>query len=79
MEKCKQTITDPSIMLVEFVACYEATIQAVCSKNFISRLDSVASISVPIQIYCDNFLVLFHCKTNKRSSDSKYIENRYLV
>lgn len=34
--------------------------------------------SNPIEIYCDNTLVIFHYK-NKRSSGSKHIEIKYLI
>jgi hypothetical protein len=41
-------------MQAKFIACYEATGQAVWLKNFIPRLKVVDSISRPLVLYCDN-------------------------
>ncbi|XP_050888799.1 secreted RxLR effector protein 161-like [Lathyrus oleraceus] len=51
----KQTLTATSTMEAEYVACYEATCQAMWLKNLISRFKVVESISRPLVIYCDNF------------------------
>ena len=75
----KQTLTASSTMQAEFVACYEATIQAVWLRNFISGLQIVDSISKPLTIYCDNSAAVSFSKNNKRSSGSKHMEIKYLV
>ena len=49
----KQTLTATSTMEAEYVACYEATCQAVWLKNLISGFQIVESISRPLVIYCD--------------------------
>lgn len=41
-------------MQTEFIACYEATTQAVWLKNFVSGLHIVDSISNSINIYWEN-------------------------
>ncbi|XP_062158140.1 wall-associated receptor kinase 2-like [Alnus glutinosa] len=42
-------------MEAEFIACYEATTQALWLRNFIGGLKIVDSIARPIKIFCDNF------------------------
>uniref|UniRef100_A0A2N9IWZ4 Integrase catalytic domain-containing protein n=1 Tax=Fagus sylvatica TaxID=28930 RepID=A0A2N9IWZ4_FAGSY len=75
----KQTLTASSTMQAEYVACYEATLQAVWLRNFISRLEIVDSISKPLTIYNDNSAVVCFSKNNKRSSGSKHMHIKYLV
>ena len=48
-----------STMEVEFVACFEATIQANWLRNFISGLGIVDSIARPLKMYCDNSAIVF--------------------
>uniref|UniRef100_A0A2N9IDU9 Integrase catalytic domain-containing protein n=1 Tax=Fagus sylvatica TaxID=28930 RepID=A0A2N9IDU9_FAGSY len=67
----KQTLTASSTMQAEYVACYEATLQAVWLRNFISRLEIVDSISKPLTIYNDNSAAVCFSKNNKRSSRIK--------
>jgi len=43
----------------EFVACFEATIQAYWPRNFISGLGIVDSIARLLKMYCDNFAAIF--------------------
>lgn len=47
----KQTITASSAMQAEFIACFEATGQAVWLKNFIPRLRVVDNANGPLTIY----------------------------
>jgi transposase InsO family protein len=75
----KQTLTASSTMQAEYVACYEATLQAVWLRNFISRLEIVDSISKPLTIYNDNSAAVCFSKNNKRSSGSKHMHIKYLV
>jgi hypothetical protein len=63
-------------MQAEFVACYEATEQAVWLKNFILGLDSITE---PITLYCDNQSAVFFSSNNKSSSAFKYIDLKYRV
>jgi len=51
-------------MKAEYVACYEATCQAIWLKNFITKLGVVESISRPLIIYCDNSVVVCFSRNN---------------
>ena len=64
----KQTLTDTSIMEVEFVSCFEATSHGVWLKSFIYGIRIVDSISRPLRIYCDNSAIVFMAKNNKSRS-----------
>lgn len=75
----KQSTVAASTMQAEFVACYEATIQAAWLKNFITGLRVVDSISRPIQIYCDNNGAVFYSRNNKRSAGTKHLEIKFLL
>ncbi|KAL0299968.1 UNVERIFIED_CONTAM: Secreted RxLR effector protein [Sesamum angustifolium] len=75
----KQTITASSTMEAEFVACYEATSQALWLRHFITGLKIVDSIFRPIQIFCDNSAAVFFSKNNKSGSRNKHIDIKYLV
>jgi hypothetical protein len=74
----KQTIVATSTMEAEFVACYEATTQALWLRNFIGGLKIVDSIARPIKIFCDNSAAVFFFKNNKSGSRSKHIDIEYL-
>jgi len=58
MESVKQSIIVASTMEAEFVACFEATVQANWLRNFISGLGVVDSAK-PLKIYCDNSATVF--------------------
>jgi hypothetical protein len=75
----KQTVTILSTMQAEFVACYEATRQAVWLKNFIPGLRVVDSISKPLTLYCDNQLAVIYSSNNKSSGATKHIDIKYYV
>ncbi|XP_070009268.1 secreted RxLR effector protein 161-like [Nicotiana tabacum] len=75
----KQTIVATSTMEAEFIACYEATSQALWLKNFISGLRIVDSISRPLRIFCDNSAAVFFSKNNRSGSRSKHIDIKYLM
>jgi hypothetical protein len=66
-------------MQIEFVACYEATRQAVWLKNFILDLKIIGSITEPITLYCDNQSTVFFSSNNKSSGASKHIDLKYRV
>jgi hypothetical protein len=50
----KQSIIAMSTMEAEFVACFEATNQALWLRNFVSRFSLVDNIEKPLRMYCDN-------------------------
>ena len=63
---------------VEFVVCFEATIQANWLRNFISGLGIVDSIARPLKVYCDNSATVF-CKNDKYFKGAKYMELKYFA
>ena len=70
----KQTITASSTMQAEFIACFEATGQAIWLKNFIPGLKVVDSILKPLLLYCDNEPAVFYTSNNKSSAAAKHID-----
>lgn len=50
----KQSLVAPSTMATEFVACYEASNQALWLRNFVTGLRIVESIQTPLRMHCDN-------------------------
>jgi hypothetical protein len=70
-KSAKQCITASSTMQAEFVACYEATCQAVWLTNFILGLQVIDSIARPLTLLCDNEVAVFFSKNNKSSGSSK--------
>ena len=74
----KQTLTATSTMEVEYVACYEATCQALWLKKLIFGFHIVESISKPLVIYCDNTTVVHFSQNNKSATRSKHFDIKYL-
>jgi len=66
-------------MEAEFVACFEATVQANWLWNFISGFGVVNSISKPLKIYCDNSAAVFFSKNDRYSKGAKYMELKYFI
>jgi len=75
----KQSIVASSTMYAEFIACFEATGQALWLKKFISDLKVVDCISRPLKMYCDNQPAVFYAHNNKSSNATKPIEIKYYV
>ena len=63
----------------EFVTCFKARIQANWLRNFISRLEIVDSIAMPLKMYCDNSAAVFFSKNDKYSKGAKHMELKYFV
>ena len=78
-KSAKQSVIAASTMEAEFVACFEATIQGLWLRNFISRLGVVDSISKPLKIYCDNSAAVFFSKNDKYSKGAKHMELKYFL
>jgi len=53
-KSAKQSIVATSSMEVEFVACFETTIQDNWLRNFVLALEIIDSIARPLKMYCDN-------------------------
>jgi hypothetical protein len=64
-KSAKQSITASSTMQTEFMACYEATGQAVWLKIFIPGLQVIDNIARPLTLLCDNEAPIFFSKNNK--------------
>ncbi|XP_057948284.1 secreted RxLR effector protein 161-like [Malania oleifera] len=75
----KQSIIATSTMEAEFVACFEATIQANWLWNFISGFGIIDCIVKPLKIYCDNSATFFFSKNDKYSKGAKHMELKYFV
>jgi len=78
-KSAKQLVIAASTMEAEFVACFEATVQANWLRNFISGLGVVDSIAKPLKIYCDNSAAVFFSKNDKYSKGVKHMELKYFV
>jgi len=63
-KRSKQSLVAVSMMQAEFVACYEATGQAVWLKNLIPGLKVIDNIIEPIMLYCDNQFAVFFSSNN---------------
>ena len=74
----KQTLTTSSTMEVEYVACYKATCYEIWLRNFISTLEVVHSISRPLKLFCDNFVVISFSRNTRSTSRSKHIDVKFL-
>lgn len=44
---------------------FEATSQVIWFRNFILGIEIVASISMPLRVYCDNSIAVLLAKKNK--------------
>jgi len=78
-KSAKQTVIVASTMEAEFVACFEAIVQANWLRNFVSGLEIVDSIVKPLRIYCDNSATVFFSKNDKCSKGAKHMELKYLA
>jgi hypothetical protein len=67
----KQTLTASSTMEAEYIACYQATCQAIWLRNFISGLVVVGTIEKPLKIFCDNSAALSFSRNTTSSSRSQ--------
>jgi hypothetical protein len=75
----KQTVTTSSTMYAEFIACYEATGQAMWLKKFVPDLRVVDNIERPLKLYCDNEPAIFYAHNNKSSDAAKHIKIKFYV
>ena len=74
----KQTLTATSTMEAEYVACYEATCQAMWLKKLFLGFHIVESISKPLVIYCDNTIDVHFSQNNRSATHSKHFDIKYL-
>jgi hypothetical protein len=75
----KQTVITSSMMYGEFVACYEATGQAMWLKKFVPSLRVIDSIERSLKLYCDNEPAVLYAHNNKKIKAAKDIDIRFYV
>ena len=75
----KQSLLASSTMEAEFIACYEASNQAIWMWNLITRFHIVDGIDRPFKINCDNKAIGLYSKNNRSSSKSKHIDIKFLI
>jgi hypothetical protein len=75
----KQSVMTSSMMYVEFIACYEATGQAMWLKKFVVDLKVVDSIRRSLMLYCDNELTVLYAHNNKKIKVVKHINIMFYV
>ena len=73
----KQILTASSTMEAEYVACYEATCHAIWLRNFISALEVVHSISIPLKLFYDNSATISFSKNTISTYRSKHIDMKF--
>ncbi|XP_068498524.1 secreted RxLR effector protein 161-like [Phaseolus vulgaris] len=78
-KSAKQSVIVASTMEAEFVACFEAIVQANWLRNFISGLGIVDNIAKPLKIYCDNSAAVFFSKNDKYFKGVKHMELKYFA
>lgn len=78
-KSAKQTLIASSTMEAEFVACYEASNQAIWLRNFISGLRVVGRVDRPLRLFCDNNAAVLYSNNNRSSSKSRHIDIKFLV
>ena len=74
----KQTLVASSTMEAQFVACYEATTQALWLRNFIIGLMIIDYISRHLKILYDNSAAIFFSKNNRSGSRNKHNKIKYI-
>ncbi|KAL5576981.1 hypothetical protein UlMin_018680 [Ulmus minor] len=73
----KQTLTVSSTMEAEYVACYQATCNAMWLRNFISALGVVDSATRPLKLYCDNSAAVSFSRNTGSTCRSKHIDVKF--
>ncbi|VVA90822.1 unnamed protein product [Arabis nemorensis] len=74
----KSQLIYTSNMEVEYVACYEASIQGAWLRNFVSEFGPLSFVDKPLTLYCDNQDAIFFSKHDRISKGSKYMNLKYL-
>lgn len=76
-KKCKTVCNCGVLKEVEFVVCFEATIQGNWLRDFILGPWIVDSIANLLKIYYDNSAAVFFLQTTKYSKNAKHMELKY--
>ena len=75
----KQPIVASSTMVAKFVACYEASNHGIWLQNFVTRLLILDGIEKPLKLFCNNKSVVLYSNNNRISTNSKFIDIKFLV
>ncbi|CAN6486780.1 unnamed protein product [Victoria cruziana] len=75
----KQTLIATSTMAAEYIACYEASNQALWLWNFVVGLHIMTRIKRPLRLLCDRSFAIQFSNNNRSLSKSKHIDIKYLV
>jgi len=78
VESVKQTLTASSTMEAEYITCYHASCQDIWLRNFISGLVIMDTITKPLKIFCNNSVAVSFSLNTGSSSQSEYIDIKYL-
>ncbi|CAA7062179.1 unnamed protein product [Microthlaspi erraticum] len=65
-------------MEAEYVACYEASIQGLWLRNFVSVFKALSFVDKPLTLYCDNKAAIFFSKHDRISKGAKHMDLKYL-
>ncbi|CAN6486601.1 unnamed protein product [Victoria cruziana] len=66
-------------MAAEYIACYEASNQALWLRNFVAVLHIMTGIERPLRLLCDGSSAVQLSNNNRSLSKSKHIDIKYLV
>lgn len=75
----KQSLVTSSTMAAELVAVYEASLQGIWLRNFITCLRILEGIERPLKLYCDNKAAVMYSNNNRSSVKSKFVDIKYRV
>ncbi|TYK11050.1 gag/pol protein [Cucumis melo var. makuwa] len=70
----KQSCIAHSTMEAKYVAAYEAAKEAVCFKKFLTDLEVVPNMHLPITLYCDNSGAVTNSRAPRSHKRGKHIE-----
>lgn len=66
-------------MAVEYIACFEASNQALWLRNFVTGLRVLDGVERPLKIFCDNKSAVEYSNNNRSTTEAKHIDIKFLV
>ncbi|WZZ65153.1 hypothetical protein YC2023_076523 [Brassica napus] len=75
----KQSLVTSSTMAAELVAVYEASLQGIWLRNFVTCLRILEGIERPLKLYCDNKAAVMYSNNNRSSVKSKFVDIKYRI
>ena len=73
----KQCCIADSTMEAEYVAACEATKESIWLRKFLTDLEVVPNMHLPVTLYCDNSGVVANSKEPRSHKRGKHIEPKY--